>query len=271
MKRAPLALGLCLCLGGCIGVTRVPERTRGQQGPTSKIDLSFLDTPQVTRDEVLEKLKPADTGFKSDHYFIGRWDTSKWGGWAFLCGYVNCMGGTERFWHTANLVVEFDDNGDVKQHELFTDKYLFDKLQPLSRDAKWSPADHLDISISRPRMMDVPINVSLLPQSMEFTQTNKVKKPLHFTAPSESLVDVHSSMFCASQTGPVYITWSLQFDRNLKEFDKSAKNFASRGNRLCLNLSVPELLTLVRYVSDHGAKGPHPTNKRPLRRLVIGR
>jgi hypothetical protein len=87
-----LTLSLAFCLVGCIGATRLPERTRGQRGPTQKIDLSFLQSGETSRTEVAEKLNPIDTGIKSDRFFVGRWDTSKWGGWAFLAGYGGAVG-----------------------------------------------------------------------------------------------------------------------------------------------------------------------------------
>jgi hypothetical protein len=244
MKRSALALWLCFWLGGCAGVTRVPERTRGQQGPTEKIDLSFLDAAQVTRAQVLEKLKPVDTGFQSDHFFVGRWETSKWGGWA-LDTSVGVE--AERFWHNANLVVEFDDTGMVKSHAVFPDKLLPEKLQPVAREAKLSAEERLDMSLLS-GTVPVPVSVGLLPDSLEFTQTSKAKKPLQIRVPAGSLIGIHSSLLCATDPWPAYVMETLQFDRSLKSFG------GPREKRVCAKMTVPQLLTLLRYISEHRGK-----------------
>src|SRR5713226_4051618 len=105
---------LCLLMPGCAGVTRVPERARTPQGSEKKIDLSFMQPGQTTRAEVAEKLKQVDTGFQSDHFFLGRWNSSKWGGWIAAVGLGTSAGGAARFWHDVNLLLEFDDKGTLK-------------------------------------------------------------------------------------------------------------------------------------------------------------
>lgn len=106
---AALPLLLCLTLQGCIGATRLPARMRTPQGSQKPIDLSFLQSGQTTWAEAMEKLKLIDTGFQSDHFFLGRWNSSKWGGWVFAVGLGNSTGKAARFWHDVNLLVEFDE------------------------------------------------------------------------------------------------------------------------------------------------------------------
>jgi len=236
----------------------VPEHTRGQQGPTSKIDLDFLNAAQVTRAEVLEKLKPVDTGFQSDHFFVGRWDTSKWGGWAFLVGYGTSAGGAERFWHKANLLVEFDDSGKVKNHEVFPDKLLLEKLQPVAREAKLSAPEHLDIAILDPNKVPpvVPVSVNLSPEFVEFSQTSKAKHPLQFSVPATSLTGVHSSVFCKAEADPVNVVEALQFDRKI-----GGAEVWSGAKRICVRMSVPQLITLLRYLSEHESQSRQPATR----------
>src|SRR6267154_4443252 len=108
MKRItpiPLLL-LSLAFTSCVGVTRVPARVHTPQGSGKKIDLSFIQPGNTSRTEVAEKLKLVDTGFQSDHFFLGRWTDSKWGGWALVAGDNSATGGAKRFWHNVNLLVE---------------------------------------------------------------------------------------------------------------------------------------------------------------------
>src|SRR5258706_2492798 len=115
-----LPLLLCLTLPGCMGVTRLPARVRTPQGSQKPLDLSFLQTGQTTRAEVIEKLKLIDTGFQSDHFFLGRWNSSEWGGLVFAVGLGNSTGSAARFWHDVNLLVEFDEKATVKSYVSFS-------------------------------------------------------------------------------------------------------------------------------------------------------
>ena len=250
MKRCSQValLAICIFLSGCVGVTRVPQRTRGQQGSIENIDLSFLNVGQTTKAEVCEKLKAVDTGVETQHFFVGRWDTSKWGGWVFLVGYGTGEAGAERFWQNANLVVEFDDSGNIKSQAVFPDKFLLEKLQPVAQETKLSAAEHLEVSITKPREPRIPIDVSLSPESVEITQTSKAKKPMHFSVPKRSLKGVRSSLLCVVTPGPVYVTEALQFDTSLRAFG------GPREKQLCLEMKVPQLLTLLRYASERGEK-----------------
>jgi hypothetical protein len=120
---------LCACLCCCVGVTPMRRRTVAQQGPTSNIDLTFLKAGRTTRAEVQEQLKLTNVGLEDGRVFVGRWRTSRWGGWIAFgtpAGYGGVGGG--RLWNNANLLVQFDGNGTVENYEVFPDKLLIAKL-----------------------------------------------------------------------------------------------------------------------------------------------
>jgi hypothetical protein len=130
--RASVASLLCLTLASCVGATPMPKRTRTPQGIEQKtIDLAFIQPGHTTRTEVAEKLKPIDTGYISDRYFLGRWSSSSSGGWIFLIGMGGGVGNAERFWKSGNLLVEFDDQGVVRNSKTFPDKQLVEELAPV--------------------------------------------------------------------------------------------------------------------------------------------
>jgi hypothetical protein len=87
MSQVGTAFALCATLTGCIGVTPFPKRTRTPEGTEVKdVDLTLLHPGQTNRTEVKEKLKLIDTGYQGDRFFLGRWSSSSWGGWAVVVG-----------------------------------------------------------------------------------------------------------------------------------------------------------------------------------------
>jgi hypothetical protein len=70
-----------------------------------------------------------NVGLEDGRVFVGRWRTSRWGGWIAFgtpAGYGGVGGG--RLWNNANLLVQFDGNGTVENYEVFPDKLLIAKL-----------------------------------------------------------------------------------------------------------------------------------------------
>jgi hypothetical protein len=132
------ALAFCALLTACVGATRLPARTRGPAGvqiQKNELDMSFLETPSVHRDDVTSKLASIDTGYHGPHLFWGRWVDSKWGYWwlVFAAG-PGTGGGTgagdaKRIWHVKNLLVTFDDNGVMQEREVIdNDRILWREL-----------------------------------------------------------------------------------------------------------------------------------------------
>ena len=52
--------------------------------------------------------------------------------------------------------------------------------------------------------------------------------------------------------GPVYIAEVVHFSRNLKAFD------GPRQKQLCMEMTMPELITLMSYVSERGESPAQP-------------
>jgi len=251
VKRiAPVALLLLLSFvfTGCIGVTRVPERTRTPQGPVKKIDLSFLRPGETTRAEVLEKLKSIDTGFESDHFFLGRWDTSKWGGWAYLAGDNNAAGGAERFWHDVNFLAEFDDKGTLRRYGAFPDKLLTEKLSPVAAECKLpSGTERVEMAIQFSYQRIEPGKIILTADSMEFVEESKAKKPWHFTVPRSQLSGIGLSALVRAPD-PIYVSEVLHFSDDLRKLG------GPRGKKLYLRVTLPDLVALSAYTSHAEAE-----------------
>jgi hypothetical protein len=237
-----LTLLLCMCLAGCIGVTRMPERTHGQQGATQKIDLSFLKAGETSRAEVQEKLKPVDTGIMSEHFFVGRWDTSRWGAWAVFAGYGGATGGAGRLWRDANLLVEFDDQGTVKRYEIFPDKLFAVKLDPVVRETTLKTENRIDAQVNFDARGYSPANLVLSPDALEFTEVPQTKKPFHFRIPRELLAK--TTMFLVSSNDAVHVVEVLRFSTNLRSYA------GPRGKLISVQTTIPQAVTLLRYAAQ---------------------
>lgn len=244
---------LCLLMPGCAGVTRVPERARTPQGSEKKIDLSFMQAGKTTRAEVAEKLKQVDTGLQSDHFFLARWNESKWGGWAYTLD----RGGAARFWHDVNLLVEFDDKGAVKRSETFPDKLLIEKLTPVAAEDRKSLAENTEMDIQWNKTGHVGANgllhtaakLILSADAVEFVEIGEAKKLTHFKVPALQLSNIGTAV-TANESDPVYTTQVLHFSSDLKRAG------GPRGKKLYVHVTLPELITLLNYLSRHNATAP---------------
>jgi hypothetical protein len=242
-----LPLLLCLILPGCIGVTRLPARVRTPQGSQKPLDLSFVQKGQTSRAEVIEKLKLIDTGFQSDHFFLGRWNSSKWGGWIAAVGYGNGYVGGARFWHDVNLLVEFDEKDAVRSCATFSDKQLIEKLTAVVENIKTStdPAE-IDIRWMKTGYVGMPLTAKLVlsADSMEFVQISGSRKLTHFKIPATQFVRIGTSA-TANESDPVYTTQVLHFSNDLKQAG------GPRGKKLYVRVTVPQLVMLLSYLSQH--------------------
>jgi len=238
-KGLVLVLSLAFCLASCVGATRLPERTRGQQGPTQKVDLRFLLAGKTTRTEVAEKLKPVDTGVTSDRFFLGRWDTSKWGGWVFLATYGG--GGASRVWKDANLLIEFDESGRVKTYETFPDKLLLAKLDPVVNETVLLAEDRMDVSVCFDRRFHfAPASLQISIDTLEFTEMRHVKKPFHFRVPRERLTHIDGGTV-GGNGDAVHVVDVLHFSDKLKAFGGPS------SKEVWVTSTVPQMITLLRY------------------------
>jgi len=143
-------MAAALLLSSCAGVTPLPTRTKT---PTNvelkqKVSAKFIVPGQTTKSDVLANLRSVDAGMDNDQFFLARWSSSNKGGWLFLCGYTDCMGGASRFWKTANALVEFDDQDLVTRYAVFGDGSLISKLSPVAAQQKavsFEPAQEIHV------------------------------------------------------------------------------------------------------------------------------
>jgi hypothetical protein len=244
-----LLMLLSLTLSGCMGVTRLPARVRTPQGLQKPLDISFLQTGQTTRAEVIEKLKLIDTGFQSDRFFLGRWNSSKWGGWVFGIGLGTSAGGAVRFWHDVNLLVEFDEKGAVKSYLTFPDQQLIEKLTAVAggRGKPSAESGEIELQWMKGGYVGAPRTAKLVlsPNSMEFVETGGAGRLYHFKVPATQFVNIGTATGAGNVSDPVYTTQVLHFSSDLKQAG------GPRGKKLYLRVTVPELVMLLSYLSQH--------------------
>lgn len=248
MRRYLLALivvTVCAGMCSCIGVVPMRQRTVAQHGPIANIDLQFLKQGQTTPREVLDKLKAVDAGFVSDSFFFGRWRTSKSAAWIAV-GTPAGYGGfrADRLWRNTNLLIQFDGNGVVQGYEMFPDKMLAEKLAPLVRERKLSEPEHLEATLTL-NGTEIPVNLVLSRESLELEETAhfrnlKNRAQYHYSVPRQDFQGITISHF---QDNVTYLDVSFRFVRDLRQFN------GPRGHKVTLQLSVPELTTVLAYAS----------------------
>ena len=240
-------LGLCFILAGCVGVTPLPKRTRTPQGIEEKtVDLTFIQPGQTTRAEVKEKLKLIDTGYQNVRFFLGRWSSSSSGGWALLVGTgEGGFGGAERFWKVGNLLVEFDENGLVRKYKTFPDSHLLQELTPVAADSPMAATDPLELPVKYWKVVGygqaISARIVLSVSTFEFEELGTAKKRHKFALRAQEVLSI-SKPYVADPS-PVYTAQTLHFARDLKPLG------GPKGKTLRLDLTVPELVTLLSYVS----------------------
>lgn len=246
-----LSILLSFCLLGCVGVMRAPQRTRSGLGPTANVDLSFMKPAQTSRSEVLEKLKAVDTGFRSDRFFVGRWCTSKW---VAFVGFAYQGPGTvsaDRMWHAVNLLVEFDGRGVVRTFEVFPSKMLPAKLARLAPEVTVTSGDEIvsagQASVESRRLT----HLILTPESLEITQLRNHKN-VSYKVPAKELSGIAPAH--GADDNPDYVAVDLHFSHDLETFGGHG------GNKLPLQITVPQVIVLLRYASDHQNHAITPGN-----------
>jgi hypothetical protein len=236
---------LCLALVACLGVTPLPKRTRTPQGTEEKsVDLTFIQPGKTTRAEVMDKLKLIDTGYTGDRFFLGRWSSSSAGGWVFLVGMGGGIGNSARIWKSGNLLIEFDGNAIVKKYDTFKDSNLAQQLAPVAADRPPLAGDHVELQIRYLRAANqmVHAKIVLTASDFEFEELGNLKKGCKFSSPAREVVGVRTDVW-VPDPDPVYTTQTIQFARDLKPIG------GPRGKKLNVEVSLPELVTLMAYVS----------------------
>ncbi len=255
-----IALALCVMLLGCIGATPLHKHTRTPEGTEVKdIDLSFLHPGQTTRAEVREKLKLIDTGYQGDHFFLGRWSSSTWAAWMVYPDprFPSAAG---RVWKSGNLLVEFDDAGVVKRFEPFNDAKAPRYLAPVAADTPLQLASPLELPVKYYLLAGgqiVDAKIVLSKGSFDFEELGERKKKQKFSLPASEVLRVETPVVIRFPH-PIYISQRLHCARDLKKIG------GPRGRDLNLEVTMPQLVTLMRYVAQaekSPAARPKPDRK----------
>lgn len=244
-----ITLPLCVTLLGCLVATRLPKRTNTPEGTEVKnIDLSFLHSGQTTRAEVQERLKLIDTGYQGDHFFLGRWSSSVWGAWVFLLW----SGEGGRVWKSGNLLVEFDDAGIVKRFEPFDDAKALRHLAPVAADMPLQLESPLELPVKywKTEALLVAAKIVLSKGTFDFEELGKHKKKHKFSLPASEILRVEAPVAIRdTDRNPTYTSQRLRCARDLRKIG------GPRGKDLHLEVMIPQLVTLMSYVSQ-AAKSP---------------
>jgi outer membrane protein assembly factor BamE (lipoprotein component of BamABCDE complex) len=245
------ALALCATLLGCIGATPLPKRTRTPTGTEAKdIDISFIHVGQTARAEVKEKLKLIDTGYEGEHFFLGRWSSSTWGGWYVLAGYYNAAAGGGRVWKSGNLLVQFDSAGVVTSSTLFDDAKAISILVPVAADTALQLASPLELQVKYYLLAGgqlVDAKIVLSKGTFEFEELGERKKKQNLSLPASEVLRVETPVTIRFPD-PIYISQRLHCARDLKKIG------GPRGRDLNLEVTLPQLVTLMRYVGQEHAQ-----------------
>ena len=128
---------VCLC-AGCAGIVPLAAHVRTPEDTeiAGKVDRKFIAPGTTTRAEVLEHLQDEEAGVEGDRYFLARWQSSRAGGWYFLCGSSTCLGNAGRIWATTNALVEFDDRQIVTRYAMFGDMDIVARLGAMAAQEK---------------------------------------------------------------------------------------------------------------------------------------
>jgi len=246
--QAGIASALCATLLGCIGATPLHKHTRTPEGTEVKdIDLSFLRPGQTTHAEVKEKLKPIDTGYQGDHFFLGHWSSSTWAAWAIFPNF----GGAGRVWKSGKLLVEFDDAGVVKRFELFDDPKALRYLAPVAADTPLQLASPLELPVRYYLLAGgqfVDARIVLSKGRIDFEELGERKKKHKFSLPASEVLRVETPVIIRFPD-PTYISQRLHCARDLNKIGGPG------GKDLNLEVTMPQLVTLMSYVAQ-AAKSP---------------
>jgi hypothetical protein len=251
--QAALACLLCAVFTACIGATPLPKRTRTPTGTEAKdIDISFIHPGQTTRAEVKERLKLIDTGYEGEHFFLGRWSSSTWGGWFVLAGYYNGVAGGGRVWKSGNLLVQFDEAGIVKGFEPFDDSRAIHTLAPVAADTPLQLAAPLELPVKYWKIAGSQLvdgKVVLSASTFDFEELGDRKKRHKFSLPARDVVRLETP-YTIRVPDPTYMSERLRCARDLKKIG------GPRGKDLNLEVTLPQLVTLMSYVSQAGKSSP---------------
>lgn len=238
--QLPVSLLLCsLCLGCLVVPLRVPTQTSH-----GKIDLTFIHPGSTKREEVLEKLRWADTGLNNERLFLGRWSRSKWAVAWFVGGYGAGTGDAKRIWGAENLMIEFDETGVVQQSRRVSDEALAKEL------SAWLVRSHSpDLDLSTPMEISIadhhvrgdtyqPARLVLAQDYLELKEPEK--KSREFRVPRGKLTQItFAGVFKRDEPELGYLNHTLHFAEK-----------TSVGRQMTVQTDLPGLLMLVKYLGQ---------------------
>lgn len=243
-----ITLPLCVTLLGCLGVTPLPKRVKGQSGLIEKpFDLSFIQGGQTRRTEVEEKLKHFDVRLQSQNFFMARWSTASS---AIIVEDLR-GGSSQRLWHYRNLLVEFSSAGIVKSYTVFSDHELISRLttvlesqplldfsHPLEIDAKLGPA---------PYGAGASGKLILTLGMFTFKEDGTPTKPHNFQVAVADITSMDLTNFVDSD--PVHTVLVIHLRKKIKGVTFSGL-IAGRHPSVYFILTVPDFVTILKFIEQ---------------------
>jgi hypothetical protein len=222
----------------------MPDRVRGPAGSQiekGELDMTFLESSSVHREDVTSKLAPIDTGYRDPHLFWGRWVDSKWGYWWVVVAAgpgspAVGAGDAKRIWHVKNLLVTFDDNGVMQKREVIDDEHIF--WRALHTHVSLMPP--LDLSQPEYLVLESPTPQSILLHKDYFEVTGK-KGPVRISPTTVVRLTHEPAPNKRDRAGMTCHT--LHFS------EKTAI-----GRKLTICGSAPKVVTLFEYLQEMGPK-----------------
>jgi hypothetical protein len=247
-----ICVSVWLCFCGCAGVVPLPKRVKGQGGGEQARDVSFIHAGQTPRTEVEGRLKQFDVGINSQQFFIARWASSTWG--AFACCGLGEGGAAGRHWGNENLLVEFDNAGNVKRNSVFSDQQLVARLTPVV-------ALQPSLDLSRPVEIKTQLllaasgwhlgKIILTPGVFTFKEEAASKKPRTFQVAAANITSIGSSR--GAHVDPVYTLEVVHFDKKIKTLESGLLRLGSHS--AYFKLTVPDLMTVLKFVEQSKSSG----------------
>lgn len=226
----------------------------GPQGKIPNVNLAFLEKGKTTRAEVEEKLSGIDVGIESEHVFVGRWRSSKLGAWLAVGGYGGAAVSADRIWHNANLLVKFDSANVVETYEVFPDKLLVSRLEPLAHEMALDPEEQEQVTILGGAKPNIPATLVLTAQSIEVTGSileKHGKKVIHYAVPARELTAVHLERY-QDDTG--LLRTDLLFASDLRIYQ------GPHGRHLHVLLSVRQLVEMLAFEAEQTGRSGSGSN-----------
>ncbi len=270
MQRIFLAIwyvASLLLLTGCLAVpVPVSKHLEGPRGRIDALDLTFLQSGTTSRSEVKEKLSSIDLGLTTPDLFWGHYYSSS----AAMAGVTGTepeapVVGTLRIWHSHNLLIAFDAQGEIEtRHDVADEnvnKVLLEWLQthpqPLHFPIRLSAihrherdkvgrgellidADRINFSENQIQKMELRLNKKTIYTDLPETNFDNFE-----LKPSE-LRFVNGSFSEAKDGNSIY---------RVLEFDRPSQPKAGRSVWLeTTPLTPDELLALLNYAKRYGHK-----------------